>query len=435
MRSIFMTRYSFTAVLNLVLAALLLILMGIKTTHAAEIRVSYPGAGIDSTAAIQQALNDSKYTRVILEYQPDGWITEPLFMNAPSQELWLAGNGQKSNRLIAKAGGFVGSNDCMIRVQAPGCKINGYNNGVDATAGRAIIEMRKADYVKAPYNKGEWRHGIHSSQSNLTIQGVEVRNAGGDGIYINGGYSVQVKDVVCDAAHRNGMSIIKVNGLTINDSVFKNTKGTSPEAGIDFEPNFGTEEIVNVKVNRCTFADNNIRQVLVTIHQLNDGGVLGINFSGCTMTGGQYGVWVAGCHPTGPMGNVFFENSTIANSSKNAIFVQKWATDRAKVTFHKGTITNCGTGESRFAPVEIQDGGVQHPVGEVHFKDAWRIDDYLQSHPYIIGGSAKAYGFKNITSAAPIVVQRHYDARETPPVNFTSDVPHVNVSIDYQSIP
>jgi hypothetical protein len=62
--------------------------------------------------------------------------------------------------------------------------------------------------------------------------------------------------VTADSNRRQGPSVIKANGLLVLDSVFKNTHGTRPSAGIDLEPDDESEEIVNVRVENSQFINN-----------------------------------------------------------------------------------------------------------------------------------------------------------------------------------
>ena len=62
--------------------------------------------------------------------------------------------------------------------------------------------------------------------------------------------------VTADSNRRQGMSIIAADGLVVINSVFKNTRGTRPGAGIDFEPNDGDQTIANVRIENSKFIDN-----------------------------------------------------------------------------------------------------------------------------------------------------------------------------------
>jgi hypothetical protein len=52
------------------------------------------------------------------------------------------------------------------------------------------------------------------------------------------------------------LSIIEADGVIVTESVFKNTNGTRPSAGIDLEPDKPVQEITNVQIQNSKFLDN-----------------------------------------------------------------------------------------------------------------------------------------------------------------------------------
>ncbi len=56
--------------------------------------------------------------------------------------------------------------------------------------------------------------------------------------------------------HRQGISVIYAENVVIRHCKIHGTKGTAPEAGIDFEPNFNEEPILNNLVEDCHIYDN-----------------------------------------------------------------------------------------------------------------------------------------------------------------------------------
>ncbi len=123
--------------------------------------------------------------------------------------------------------------------------------------------MWKADYHTDAYARAEWRHCLSIlSCSNVKVYGLTLADSGGDGIYLGVAQrgvtntNVHIKDVVCDGNNRQGISVISAENLLIEDTVLKNTSGTAPQAGIDFEPNHAGEKIVNCVMRNCV-AENN----------------------------------------------------------------------------------------------------------------------------------------------------------------------------------
>ena len=79
---------------------------------------------------------------------------------------------------------------------------------------------------------------------------------------------VTVRDVIADDHHRQGMSVISVENLLIENSRFTNTRGTWPQSGIDFEPNRAGERIVNAVVRNSYFGGNAGVGVLIQLMNL-----------------------------------------------------------------------------------------------------------------------------------------------------------------------
>jgi parallel beta-helix repeat protein len=97
--------------------------------------------------------------------------------------------------------------------------------------------------------------GITDSQ-HVVIQSVTARDGWGDGFYVGGNSSdISFCGVTADANRRAGMSITRVNGLSVRNSVFANTAGTLPESGLNVEPNAG-ETSNQITISNCTFFNN-----------------------------------------------------------------------------------------------------------------------------------------------------------------------------------
>ena len=104
---------------------------------------------------------------------------------------------------------------------------------------------------------GQWGMGIWiSGGANIYIENVLARDCWGDGFYIdNNSSNVNFYSVTGDRNRRQGMSIIHANGVVVRDSVFKNTFGHNPSAGIDLEPDAG-KSVTNVQILNNQFINN-----------------------------------------------------------------------------------------------------------------------------------------------------------------------------------
>jgi len=109
--------------------------------------------------------------------------------------------------------------------------------------------------------KGEWGMGISiAGGTNIDIVNPVISDCWGDGIYV-GRNPATSKDIriycgVLDNNRRNGISIVSVDGLTINHTLVANTNGTDPQAGIDFEPNGNSDVLNNIIINNPTTYNN-----------------------------------------------------------------------------------------------------------------------------------------------------------------------------------
>lgn len=202
----------------------------------------------NATAALQAAIRSGAATVVV----PDmgrPWLVDPIVLEG-DQEILL----EKGVEIQARPGGFHGRSDMLMRLRdKSNVTIRGYG---------AVLRMRKEDYRRAPYVKSEFRACLAVyGGTNVRIEGITCASSGGDGIYIAGGmrpYSkdVVIKGVVADDNYRQGISVISVDGLLIEDTVLRGTEGTKPGAGIDFEPNKPTERLTGILLKNCLIEKN-----------------------------------------------------------------------------------------------------------------------------------------------------------------------------------
>lgn len=111
----------------------------------------------------------------------------------------------------------------------------------------------------------EQKHAIRLiGCDDVLLEDVFLHDAKGDGLYVgplvtntdSPSTSVTLRRVVCDGNHRNGATVISVDGLTAEDCRFVNASGTAPQAGLDIEPNFDTEVCRDIVLDRCSFVGN-----------------------------------------------------------------------------------------------------------------------------------------------------------------------------------
>lgn len=141
---------------------------------------------------------------------------------------------------------------------------------------------------------GEWGHGIQlRGASRVTVRDISVSDCWGDGICIGGADKQQqtpcddivIANVTCRRNRRQGLSIGRSRNVRVHDSEFSDTSGTSPQYGIDIEPDRpgGADKIIienclirgnrgggiqifrrvtNVTIKDCVIEDNRGRGIL-----------------------------------------------------------------------------------------------------------------------------------------------------------------------------
>jgi len=205
----------------------------------------------DSTDALQNAIN-SGVAKLIVDNTGSDWIINKPIQLASNQEIVFADGVV----IQAKKDCFKGKNDSLFTA-------TNISNLALRGEGTAILRMQKQDYQNpALYEKAEWRMGISLTDcTNITLRNLTVTQTGGDGLYLGAsraGYNknILVEDMNFIDNHRLGMGVISVEDLTIRRSKFNDTKGTGPNAGIDFEPNFAQQRLVNIVVEDSEFNNN-----------------------------------------------------------------------------------------------------------------------------------------------------------------------------------
>ncbi|MGH6737897.1 MAG: right-handed parallel beta-helix repeat-containing protein, partial [Bradyrhizobium sp.] len=104
---------------------------------------------------------------------------------------------------------------------------------------------------------------IDDDAKRITISGLTAKKMWGDGFYVARAEDVRLCAVTADANRRQGLSIIAADGLLVLNSIFANTHGTRPGAGIDFEPDQESQQIGNVRIENSKFLNNQGAGVLV----------------------------------------------------------------------------------------------------------------------------------------------------------------------------
>ena len=349
----------------------------------------------DATDALQAAIR-SGAKRVIVPNLGKDWIVRPLLL-ASDQELVL----EEGVVVTAMRGAYRGSGDSVFNANdLTNLTIRGYG---------ATVRMQKEDYIVGKvlkdlgwnrwygqYEKAEWRMTLAiRGCSNVTVEGLTLRDSGGDGIYIQGGgkltYSkdIHIKDVLCDNNYRQGISIISVDGLLVEDSAFNNTWGTPPSSGVDIEPDTATERIKNVVFRNCRFADNYGDGIEVFLANLKTNSEnVSILFDHCNVTSQRGpGLRVTRVGDDGPDGLIEFRNCVVEGTVGYGIKVRDKSAGHARVRFVECNVKDAANDRNFadiWAPVALEASATdrQKKLGGVDFVDC-AIED-ARARPAVV---------------------------------------------------
>ncbi len=336
----------------------------------------------DATDALQMALSSDNDT-IVIDKQGSDWNVKPSKLFDVSDKVIFFEKGVKIKAIPNE---FNATNAKIFFLVRPrNLKFIGYG---------AELIMNKHELENIEHS--EARHAIHIAMGdNITIEGLSIKDATGDGIYIGGSginnensYSknIQLKDLTITNSFRQGMSIISVENLTVTNCVFENTKGTLPEAGIDIEPNKNFERIVNVNFEDCKFINNNHAGILIAVVNLDDTSKpISVNFKNCYLKNNHVesnpyskAEIVLGASKkfnTPVKGNILLENIHIERSDWRALYSRKTSNS------YTVTLKDC-----------FFENLSQHATYEHNSPFFFEVSSYTEASPDLGG-----YNFDNVT--------------------------------------
>ena len=304
----------------------------------------------DSTRFIQQAL-DSGAKKLILDRQAGPWVTLPLKMRSNTELIFEPGV-----ELLAKRGEYKGLRDYLLEL--PHCT----NVTIRGGAG-AKMRMWKADYQGPDYKHGEWRYALRIFHcENVLVEGLTIAESGGDGIGITG-KNITIRNCVCDANHRQGISVFSAENLLIENCVLRGTSGTPPQAGIDFEPDQPHEILKNCVMRNCLLEGNVGSGYELYLNQLcATSAPISLTFENCRSVGDRVGAHVnggGGREKNFVKGTVRFINCSFESSRSHGITVTASPANAFDVVFTGCVVSNAAAESAGTADVKI---GAAKPV-------------------------------------------------------------------------
>ncbi len=375
---------------------------------AVEVKVSSFGFDPDDATAIIQKAIDSGAERLILDQVGKPWVTQPLFLRSKLDFVFEPGV-----KLLAKPGAFQNKRDCLLNLH--GCR----DVNIIGAQGAEIV-MRKTDYQNPElYALGEWRYGIRAyGVKNLVLRDLAIRASGGDGICVTGlarperdpihpadepyrqeimaesircARNVLIENCLVDDNHRQAITVAGVRDIIIRNCVLSNTKGTPPQAGIDFEPDGTDTYCVNALVEKTTFINNAGSAIDIFVGSRHE--PLSITIRDCDFTCPATAISAIGRQDS-KGGSVNLENLRITMTADRPFLLlrNRWADD---VAYNLKDVTVTAEKTFRKTPIFIAiDNTWKTEFGDVSFQDV-TINGYAEQTPLM--------GMKALASPSELV--------------------------------
>jgi len=326
----------------------------------------------DSTESLQAAI-DSGERRLLVDNVGQPWIVGPITLTSDQEIIFESGV-----EVIAKQGEFKGKEDCLFRAD--------HASNVTLTGNGATLRMRRDDYVGSGYEHGEWRHVLSiRSCSNVAVTGLTLVDSGGDGIYLGTATrgipntSVRISGVTCDGNYRQGITVTSAEGLLIEDTVMRNTGGTPPQAGIDFEPNNHDDQLANIVLSNCTTQDNAGNGYAFHLQSLNAASTpISVRLTGCRSIGGESsGLRIDTGNGPGKAvgGGIEITDCSFQDSRDSGIVISDIPVGGCRVRFGHCSVINPGK-----VPILFQSGSdASEPIGGLTFTECSIVDSRARS--------------------------------------------------------
>ena len=338
----------------------------VMTGELKEARASWWGFDKqDSTAALQAAIQ-SRVPRLLVDHTGMPWITDRLTC-VSDQEIVF----EKNVEVLAKKNAFTGASDALF-------SLAGVTN-VTLRGPGATLRMRRADYDATPYTHAEWRHVLNiKSSANIQVLGLTLAESGGDGIYLGSlrpewpNRNILIKDVVCDRNYRQGISVISAENLLIENTVMRDTAGTPPAAGIDFEPNHKGERLKNCVMRNCVTENNQGDGYAFYLPNLTRASEpVSIRIENCRSLGDRMAVMIntGNTDEDAVRGGITFADCRFEKSVRNGVRVGRKPPYGMALAFERCLIADCAVGTNALPDILLSNlSEDESPVGGIRLE-------------------------------------------------------------------
>lgn len=188
---------------------------------------------------------------------------------------------------------------------------------------------------------GEWGIGIEVKDSqNITLSNMNINKMWGDAIYIgtkgkNNNNNIFLENIKMDDNRRQGISIISVENLYVNNVMVSNTKGAAPGSGIDIEPNNNKAILKNLNFSNIATMNNQGMGIQTTLKfYKNSKKPVNINIDNHKDYGSSFGLLVNGID-TEINGIISVTNTNYKKSKNSNLCFSSWDNSKFIVNLKK----------------------------------------------------------------------------------------------------
>lgn len=367
----------------------------------------------DNSANIQKAIDSGDDTVIIPNINKPWIVGDRIHARQPNQKIVF----EPGVLVLAQKGAFQKKNTSILMVETDNITISGYG---------ATFQMQREDYLNPKlYEKSEFRHNIVVRGSeNFVVEGLTLKDAGGDGLFISHGRKVKgktipdrtfssgiIRDVVTDNNYRLGLSIMSAQNLTVENSIFKNTNGTKPASGVDIEPDHEWQRLIDIQFNNNKFINNDRNGIQIGLGKYRGDNIknVSIAFDGCETTGNhEVGIKIntnkAGVY-NGARGNISFANCDINANSENGIHIKSDHThpdETIKISFEDTVVRNTGNETSESFPITLFNTHEPGVVANIDFGSNFVIQDDFSRPGIFTSKFSRKHGLANIHGTVKI---------------------------------
>lgn len=287
-------------------------LTGLKEARPEWFGVNTIPGTTDMTAAIQNAVNAASKVRI-----PDGIYSINATRVAPFAGAKCGIQIPSYREIILDEGASLIAIANASDNYAVFCS---YDTSNVSIAGGYLYGER-VKHTASPAHGEPDQHGFGIDFRGVSmgrISNVISHNFVGDGFYIGRGATgtfsnnIVIDNVESNNNVRQGLSITGANNVKVLNSLFRNTNGTTPAAGIDIESNSSELAQINILIHGCRFLDNVGSGVNILRGQ-------NVTVSDCYFYGNRGGHNIMGSVGGAASSNIKLVNNVYSNSTYNVI--------------------------------------------------------------------------------------------------------------------